>query len=47
MILENMIKCCSSLTPTENQVAQYVLSNKEEIKVLSIQELAEIGRAHV
>lgn len=36
-----MIKCCSNLTPTENQLAQYILKNKEEIQMLSVQELSE------
>ncbi|GAA0706516.1 MurR/RpiR family transcriptional regulator [Paraclostridium ghonii] len=41
MTIENMIKCCDNLTPTENQLAQYILQNKEQIHKLSIQNLAE------
>lgn len=41
MLIENMIKCCDNLTPTENQLAQYILKNKEEIKKSSIQKLSE------
>lgn len=41
MTIENMIKCCINLTPTENQLAQYILQNKEQIQKLSIQELSE------
>lgn len=41
MTIENMIKCCDNLTPTENQLAQYILQNKEQIKKLSIQKLSE------
>lgn len=41
MRIENMIKCCDNLTPTENQLAQYILNNKEQIEKLSIQDLAE------
>lgn len=41
MIIENMIKCCDNLTPTENQLAQYILQNKDKIEKLSIQELSE------
>lgn len=41
MTIENMIKCCDNLTPTENQLAQYILQNKEHIKNLSIQQLSE------
>lgn len=41
MTIENMIKCCDNLTPTENQLAQYILQNKEHIQKLSIQELSE------
>lgn len=41
MTIENMIKCCGNLTPTENRLAQYILQNKEQIEKLSIQELSE------
>lgn len=41
MTLEKIIKCCEGLTPTENQLAQYILKNKEEIQNLTIQHLAE------
>lgn len=41
MTIENMIKCCDNLTPTENQLAQYILQNKEQIEKLSIQKLSE------
>lgn len=41
MTIENMIKCCDNLTPTENQLAQYILKNKEKIEKLSIQKLSE------
>lgn len=41
MTIENMIKCCDNLTPTENQLAQYILQNKEQIEKLSIQTLSE------
>lgn len=41
MNIENMIKCCDNLTPTENQLAQYILQNKHQIHKLSIQDLAE------
>lgn len=41
MTIENMIKCCDNLTPTENQLAQYILQNKEQIEKLSIQNLSE------
>lgn len=29
MTLEKMIKCCEHLTPTELQLAQYILKHKE------------------
>ncbi len=41
MTLENIIKCCEGLTPTENQLVQYILQNKEQVQNLSIQSLAE------
>lgn len=41
MTIENMIKCCNNLTPTENQLAQYILQNKDQIEKLSIQKLSE------
>lgn len=41
MTIENTIKCCDNLTPTENQLAQYILQNKEQIEKLSIQNLSE------
>lgn len=40
MTLEKMIKCCEHLTPTELQLAQYILKHKEQIQRLSIQELS-------
>ncbi|AKN31547.1 RpiR family transcriptional regulator [Clostridium carboxidivorans P7] len=41
MTIENMIKCCDNLTPTESQLAQYILQNKKGIEKLSIQKLSE------
>lgn len=41
MTIENMIKCCDNLTPTENQLAQYILKNKEDVEKLSILKLSE------
>lgn len=41
MTLEKIIKCCENLTPTESQLAQYILMNKEEIQTSSIQSLSE------
>jgi DNA-binding MurR/RpiR family transcriptional regulator len=41
MTIENMIKCCDNLTPTENQIAQYILTHREQIQKLSIQNLSE------
>ena len=41
MTLEKMIKCCGNLTPTESQLAQYILRNKEEVQTSSIQSLSE------
>ncbi len=41
MTIENMIKCCDNLTPTENQLAKYILQNKEYVEKLSIQKLCE------
>lgn len=41
MTIENMIKCCDNLTPTENQLGQYILQNKYQIEKLSIQKLSE------
>ena len=41
MLLENMIKLCETLTPSENEIAQYILQNKEIVVDLSIQELSE------
>lgn len=41
MTIENMIKCCDKLTPTENILVQYILNNKEEIQKISIQDLAQ------
>lgn len=32
MTIENMIKCYSNLTPTENQLAQYILQIKNKFK---------------
>lgn len=42
MTLENMIQLCNNLTPVENEIAHYILTNKESVSHLSIQELAEI-----
>jgi DNA-binding MurR/RpiR family transcriptional regulator len=41
MTIENMIKSCNNLTPTENGLAQYILDNKEQIQKLSIQDLSQ------
>ncbi|WPC43812.1 MurR/RpiR family transcriptional regulator [Clostridium sp. JS66] len=41
MTIENMIKCCDNLTPTESQLAQYILENKNQIEKLSIQKFSE------
>ena len=41
MTFEKMIKCCGNLTPTESQLAQYILRNKEEVQTSSIQSLSE------
>jgi DNA-binding MurR/RpiR family transcriptional regulator len=41
MTIENMIKCCDNLTSTENQIAQYILQNKQQIHKLSIQNLVK------
>ncbi len=41
MTIENMIKSCDKLTPTENILAQYIINNKNEISTLSIQQLSE------
>lgn len=41
MTLEKIIKCCDNLTPTESQLAQYILINMEEVQTLSIQSLSE------
>ena len=41
MTIENMIKCCDNLTPTESQLGQYILQNKEQIEKLSIEKLSE------
>ena len=40
MTFENMVKCCEKLTPTEYQLAQFIIKNKRLIQKLSIQELA-------
>ena len=40
MTFENMLKCCEKLTPTEYQLAQFILENRQLIQTLSIQELA-------
>lgn len=42
MTIENIIKYSDNLTPTENQLAQYILKNREQIEKYSIQELAEM-----
>lgn len=41
MTIENMIKCCDNLTPTENQLSQYIPQNKDQIEKLSITKLSE------
>jgi DNA-binding MurR/RpiR family transcriptional regulator len=41
MTIENLVKCCNNLTPTESQLAKFILQNKDEIKNLSIQNLSE------
>lgn len=41
MTIENIIKYSDNLTPIENQLANYILNNKEQIKKCSIQQLAE------
>ncbi len=41
MTLEKMILLCDNLTPVENEVAQFILQNKERILHLSIQQLAD------
>lgn len=41
MIIENMIKCCDKLTPTESSLAQYIIKNKNKISELSIQQLSD------
>ncbi|RDU24988.1 MurR/RpiR family transcriptional regulator [Anaerosacchariphilus polymeriproducens] len=41
MLLENMIKLCDTLTPVENDIANYILQNKEKVINLSIQQLSE------
>lgn len=41
MIIENMIKYCENLTPTDNQIAQYILENKAKIESYSMQQLAD------
>lgn len=40
MTIENMIKCCTNLTPIENKLAQYILENKEEIQTLTIENIS-------
>jgi len=42
MTIKSMVKCCNNLTPTENQLAHYILQHKEEIETITIQKLAEI-----
>lgn len=41
MLFENTIKLCESLTPVENEIAVYILKNKERAVELSIQNLAD------
>lgn len=41
MLLDNMIKLCSALTPVENDVAGYIMANKEAVIHMSIQQLAD------
>lgn len=41
MTIENRIKCCENLTPTEIKLGQYIVANKNEIQKSSIQELSE------
>lgn len=41
MLLENMIKLCDSLTPVENEIAAYVIKNKEDIVKMTIQQLSD------
>ena len=40
MILEKRIKQCTSLTPIENEIANYILTHQEAVLHLSIQDLA-------
>lgn len=42
MILDNLIKYTDNLTPTENQLAQYILANEDIVEKASITELAEL-----
>lgn len=41
MIIENIIRSCENITPTESILAQYVIEYKSEIEKLSIQQFAE------
>lgn len=41
MTIENMIKSCAKLTPTENLLAGFIVKNKERIEKLTIQQFAE------
>lgn len=41
MIIDNAIKLCSTFTPVENEIALYVMKNKDHIINLSIQQLAD------
>lgn len=41
MLIDNAIKLCTTLTPVENDVALYVVKNKEHVINLSIQQLAD------
>lgn len=41
MTLEKQIHACPHLTPAEIEIAQYILTHKEEILHMSIQELAD------
>jgi len=39
MTIENMIKYCEGMTPSEHQFASYLLTHKEEISTSTLQEL--------
>lgn len=42
MNLDNLIKYADNLTPTENQLAKYILANKDIVEKASITELSEL-----